>query len=100
MPAWARASTSLMALVFCAVRSSSSLVLLMSGVVCSLTYFLLVQPTDSATLAASAMTKEARFIVGGLLPHLKFLDLGNRSFSSGAWDDTHHVSYKTLGTSS
>src|SRR5581483_8764081 len=62
MPAWARASTSLIALVFCAVRSSSSLVLLIIGVVCSLTYFLLAQPTDATMLAASASTNEVRFM--------------------------------------
>jgi hypothetical protein len=45
---------------------------------------LLAQPTDAAMLTASAMTKEARFIVGGLLPR-NFKNLGNRSLSSVTW---------------
>src|SRR3954469_25553622 len=68
MPACARASTSLIALEFWAVRSSSSLVLLMIGVVCSLTYFLLAQPTDATMLATRANANEVRFMCGGLLP--------------------------------
>src|SRR3954454_22092634 len=78
MPACARASTSLIALEFWAVRSSSSLVLLIIGVVCSLTYFLLAQPTDAAMLAARTKANEVRFMCGGLLPlFLKHKNLGS-----------------------
>src|SRR5947208_6132574 len=81
MPACARASTSLIALEFWAVRSSSSLVLLMIGVVCSLTYFLLAQPTVATMLATSANANEVRFMYGGLLPLLSFSqNLGNSTF--------------------
>jgi len=31
------------------------------------------------------MTKEARFMFGGLLPHWWFRNLGNRSFDSVPW---------------
>src|SRR6266404_1191519 len=51
-----------MSLEFLAVRSSSSLVLLMSGVVCWRTYFLLEQPIVAASEAASIRVSEMRFI--------------------------------------
>src|SRR6266404_9070402 len=67
MPDCERVSTSLIALVFFAVRSSSSLVFSMIGVLCWRTYFLVVQPTLSARLAAIAKTSAVRFIGGAPL---------------------------------
>jgi hypothetical protein len=46
-------------------------------------------------LAASAMTKEARFIVGGLLPLGKFLKPGQQEFEFCAWDTRDCVSNKS-----
>src|SRR3954452_12720493 len=83
MPACSRASTSLIALEFWAVRSSSSLVLLMIGVVCSLTYFLLAQPTDATMLATRANANEVRFMCGGLLP--LFLLLALKTWDLTRW---------------
>src|ERR1700756_3253505 len=67
MPACTRASTSLMSWLFFAVRSSSSLVLLISGVVSLRTYFLLAQPRVEAIANASMNVNEVRFIVKRLL---------------------------------
>src|SRR6266404_1293445 len=67
MPDCERVSTSLIALVFFAVRSSSSLVFSMIGVLCWRTYFLVVQPTLIARLAAIAKTSAVRFIGGAPL---------------------------------
>src|SRR5450432_1763453 len=88
MPDCARESTSLMSLEFLAVRSSNSLVLLISGAVCSRTYFLLEQPTLATMLAATKIISEVRFIFGGLLPLVPMLsqlllNLGMRNNYSG-----------------
>src|SRR5215831_2020369 len=62
MPCCARASTSLMSLLFLAVRSSSSFVLFMRGAVWLRTYFLVEHPALKTTTPAST-TVMARLIV-------------------------------------
>src|SRR5207248_7626398 len=69
IPCWARASTSLMSRLFLAVRSSSSLVLLIIGAAWLRTYFLVEQPALKTTTPAST-TVMARL-------NVKFISFGS-----------------------